>query len=279
MEPFREIIQMPDTPVPVRAFIRSYKNEERIYVHPHWHSAVEVLYILKGKASQQINNNLFDANEGNLVIIQGDQIHSTYTSMDKNNEILVIQFEPEIYKFFSATTESISFPELLNTADSSIKEAIVIINDIIDEITIKNIGYELFIKAAVLKLAAILLRNFNLNNRKKADSFQLNRAKDMLKNTFKLIDENYSNTITLNQAVIASNLSVPHFCRLFKKYTGKSFINYLTFYRLSKAEEMLLAPKSITEIAFDCGFGSITSFNRAFKKFKGCKPSEYRQQR
>jgi AraC-like DNA-binding protein len=148
--------------------------------------------------------------------------------------------------------------------------------EIYKEICEAREGYELFVKSYILKFIGIAVRHFAGATRLKEAPFRINRAKDMLKNTFRLIDENYSQELTLEQAVKASNFSVPHFCRLFRKFTGMTFGNYLAFYRVNRAEELLATSKSVTEIAYECGFGSLASFIRVFKRYKGLTPYEYR---
>lgn len=67
------------------------------------------------------------------------------------------------------------------------------------------------------------------------------------------------------------NLSPNHFCKVFKKITGKTLIEYLHLLRINEAEKMLVdTDASITEIAGNVGFSSITYFGRVFKKLKMC---------
>ncbi|WP_412759101.1 helix-turn-helix domain-containing protein [Neobacillus cucumis] len=73
-------------------------------------------------------------------------------------------------------------------------------------------------------------------------------------------------------------VSRSYFSYLFKKYTNMTFIEFLTTERIKRSEFLLLDPKAhIIDIAFDSGFLSISSFNRAFKKIKGISPSEFRK--
>jgi AraC family transcriptional activator of pobA len=97
MKTLHENISMPDYKFPIKAFIRSYKSENNIFVHPHWHDVIEILYIIEGKATQQINNRVFEVNKGELILIAGGQIHSTYTQKEDKNEILVLQFSPDLF--------------------------------------------------------------------------------------------------------------------------------------------------------------------------------------
>ena len=68
-----------------------------------------------------------------------------------------------------------------------------------------------------------------------------------------------------------------YFTRLFKQYTNQTFYDYLSTKRIKAAEQMLIIPNlPITEISLKAGFSSLSSFNRTFKRLKGCSPSEYR---
>lgn len=92
------------------------------------------------------------------------------------------------------------------------------------------------------------------------------------------INANYMNTLTLEGIARQFGLSKYHFSRLFKQYTDYTFYDYLSMQRIKAAEYCLSEPsKSITEIAFECGFSSLSTFSRVFKLQKHCTPSEYRE--
>lgn len=74
-------------------------------------------------------------------------------------------------------------------------------------------------------------------------------------------------------------MSVFHFCRLFKKATGKTFNEYLTQIRVHQARERLAGSnETVTEIALSIGFQSISQFNRQFKTLTGVTPSQFRDE-
>lgn len=69
-----------------------------------------------------------------------------------------------------------------------------------------------------------------------------------------------------------------YFSRIFKQVTNYNFVEYVTLQRIKRAQLLLSdSDVSITEIAYQAGFKSISSFNRAFKQYRGCAPSEYRK--
>ncbi|MBQ7925444.1 MAG: helix-turn-helix domain-containing protein [Lachnospiraceae bacterium] len=91
------------------------------------------------------------------------------------------------------------------------------------------------------------------------------------------IDNHYSENLTLEEAASIACFSKFYFTRLFKQYTNQTFYDYLSAKRIKAAEQMLIVPNlPITEISLKSGFTSLSSFNRTFKRIKGCSPSEYR---
>lgn len=69
-----------------------------------------------------------------------------------------------------------------------------------------------------------------------------------------------------------------YICGIFKKYTSRSPISYVNELRIDCAcHEMTVNNKSVTQAAYDCGFNDSGYFTKAFKKFKGISPSEYKK--
>src|SRR5699024_1347829 len=85
----------------------------------------------------------------------------------------------------------------------------------------------------------------------------------------------YQEEIPLDKVAKEANLTPPAFCRYFKKHTGKTFVSFLNELRINEACKKLIAPDreiQVSEIAYKCGFNSVTNFNRVFKRLKGISP-------
>ena len=73
------------------------------------------------------------------------------------------------------------------------------------------------------------------------------------------------------------HISAQHFSKLFKKAAGVGFSEFLTLVRVDGAKDLLAKPGlMIHEVANKAGFGSLSQFNRAFRRYAGCSPKEYR---
>ncbi len=85
--------------------------------------------------------------------------------------------------------------------------------------------------------------------------------------------------ITLNDIAEAILVSKSECCRCFKRATGLSPFEYLMKYRITESAKYMhrKSHESISEIAGAVGFNNTSYFNKVFKKFMGCTPTEYRQ--
>ena len=287
MEPFRENVKMPEMMFPVRAWLN--KGSEYIFVHPHWHDTIEILYIKDGEATQQVNDKIFNVCKGDIVCIASNDVHSTYTYGNIPPEILVVQFNTDfIMPVYDLSSEKrlvadfrdgLDMPSIIKCDTDIGRDILRNLFGIIHEFQDKRIGYEMFIRSNLYEIVGIAARNFHSRKRSSKSNYHMEKAREMLQKTFNLIDNNFDGEITLDLAANTSNLSVSHFCRLFKKAAGMTFRDYLAFYRINRAEALLSSTRSITEIANICGFESMSSFIRAFKQYKNITPSAFRNGR
>ena len=84
-------------------------------------------------------------------------------------------------------------------------------------------------------------------------------------------------TVTLEDAAAVAKMSPKSFCRFFKANTGKTLVAYLTELRIGEVcLQLLETDRSVSEIAFDCGFNNLSNFNRRFRSVKGMTPRQFR---
>jgi len=100
---------------------------------------------------------------------------------------------------------------------------------------------------------------------------------DRLNEVYTYVADNYYKDITLQSIASVAHLTPPAFCRVFKQQTKKHFIEYLNEVRISNACKYLAQSSlNISEIGFECGYKTISNFNKIFKKITGFSPKEYR---
>lgn len=94
----------------------------------------------------------------------------------------------------------------------------------------------------------------------------------------RFIDQHLTEHISLTKVAKVVGINRTHLSEKFKQVTGVKFVDYVARNRFEKAREQLgNAESAISEIAFACGFQSLSQFNRVFKKLAGKSPTSYRE--
>lgn len=108
---------------------------------------------------------------------------------------------------------------------------------------------------------------------------QADRKSPLMQKIEAFLREQQDGDFSLRAVAERVNLSPCHFCKVFKTQTGLTFTEYRTRARVERARQMLLENhRRVSEVAFAAGFNSIPYFNRAFRRYVGCAPSEFRAQ-
>lgn len=104
------------------------------------------------------------------------------------------------------------------------------------------------------------------------------KYKDLFGAVCEYIREHCTEDITLEQTACRAGFSKYHFAHLFHDFTGTTFCKYLNQQRIMLAQRLLADPDyTVTRVAMECGYSSLSSFNRMFRQMKGCTPSEFRR--
>lgn len=251
----------------------------------HWHTYLEFLYILNGKSVITIDKEKYDAAPGDLLIINSGEYHAVQ-SLENYSEFIVIQFEPQVLNSNSGYVYEFRdiVPFLQKEIDYSkhIKlengcELEIILREMVDDFNSIYPGYELNIKAGIYRIFSWLIKHNHINVHF-GKGLKISDA-ESLKGLLKYIEENYFEEITVESAARVACMSYHHFCRLFKKVTRKTFMEYLNSIRLHEAEKLLLSTdENILEIALKVGFANVNHFERLFKDEKGLSPFKYRRE-
>ena len=92
------------------------------------------------------------------------------------------------------------------------------------------------------------------------------------------INTHINDELRLEQLANLVGMTPTAFSRFFKLRTGKNLSEYIVDIRLGHAARLLLdTADSVSEICWNCGFNTLSNFNRLFRKRKGCSPTEFRE--
>ena len=91
------------------------------------------------------------------------------------------------------------------------------------------------------------------------------------------ISRHYREELSLSELAAVAHLAPSTLCHIFKRMTGRSIFQYISAVRIQHVKEKLQnTDLTMKAIAYDCGFNTLTNFNRQFKCLTGCTPTEWR---
>ncbi|MBL4930716.1 AraC family transcriptional regulator [Clostridium paridis] len=264
--------------------IRCYEHAEPgPIVESHFHDHFMLCYIANGECIVHCNSKHIAAKKDDLIVINNNDAH--YIECLCTNLIYyIIKID---FAFLLGNQKDLDKTDYIKALIKNNvrfsneipkhKELLEEIQTLIIESQNKNLGYELIVKSSIFRIIVILLRNnlesisISKNNRKSL--YSMNNLKEVLE----YIDSHYSEKITLSELASMSNLSKHHFCRLFKRFTGKTFTDYINLLRINKAISLLKDKDlNINEVALCVGFNDSNYFSRIFKRYKNISPNKIR---
>ncbi|MBF1099033.1 AraC family transcriptional regulator [Solobacterium sp.] len=254
----------------------------------HWHNSFELIEVVEGKFFCNVDGSEFLINKGNICIINRGRLHHIYTE-DRNAfkcRKKTIIFNPDYFIKDQNIYEKYILPLLEKDAFAhiqfNIKKGIGLdINTLMKEIEAledeKPIGYELEEYSLIYKVIRYLYLAYQSSKQSIHTAYDANVQ--IQRNMTSFIHEHFGSKIGLEDIAEVGQVSKSTCIRLFHKYTGKSPIDFLNSYRLQMSAEKLVATsEQITEIAYACGFGQPSYFNRLFLKEYNMTPNQYRKQ-
>lgn len=182
---------------------------------------------------------------------------------------------------FPLLDRTITLPNFFDSSDPHSIEIRSIIEELIQEFINRKAGYELIIKSKLYNILGLMIRNFHQVTGHNRSSLGGNaEISEEFRILLQYIEQNFNQSININDAAKMINVSPSHFCRLFKRITGKTLIEYVNVLRIYKAESLLMEPNlTVTEIAEKIGFGSLAYFGRVFRDIKNISPTDYRKRK
>ena len=236
-------------------------------------------YIVKGNGYRIVGNSYEPFNDGDLVLL-GSNLPHTWSGKadgDVNSDAIVIQFSSEFILPFLELNESLLIKKMLDSSLRGInfEPDEQLVTKII-EITETN-GVE-----RILKLISILdilsKKQIKLIAPNTFHNVVSRKSEVRINKVCLFIQNNFQNKIYLKEVADLIYLTESNFCKFFKKATGKTYSDYVNEIRVNEASRLLFqSDKTISQISFECGFETLSYFNRVFLNKKGITPSVYRK--
>ena len=261
--------------------IQKTKKRKRSEAFWHFHPELELVYVNKGKGRRHIGNHLSYFNNSQLILIGSNLPHNGFTDrLTSKGKETMVQFHPEFLGgLFNKLPEMKNILQLIERAKKGVlfkPEIKRIVGPKIEKLPkyegIKRVTKLLEILELLALSSDYVLLNENgyMFETQPQDSNKVDKI-------FKYVNKNYQEHITLDEIAAHVNLTVPAFCRYFKKVTGKTFTQFVNECRIFYATKLLTeSQSSITDICFECGFNNFSHFNKVFNDVIGKSASKYR---
>ncbi|GLB49640.1 AraC family transcriptional regulator [Neptunitalea sp. Y10] len=249
----------------------------------HHHPEIELVYVNEGSGKRQIGSHISYFTDGDLILIGSNLPHCGFTDKDTGNKNeTVIHIKPDFLgtDFFSLP-EMKSIYTMLDQASGGIvfyDETKQLIGEQIEAMQFMSPFDRLLSMLKVLQNLSVSQKFKILNAKGFAMETQM-QDNERINMVFNYVKDNFQEQIALEEVAMLTSMTVPSFCRYFKKVTNKTFTQFVNEYRLVHASKLLAEkPMSIAEVSFESGFNNFSHFNKSFKSFTGKSASQYRQE-
>ena len=248
----------------------------------HFHPYFEIGYLVHGTRCMTINHSLYNLERGHLVFIAKGELHKGFPIENKPSsvELVNLYFKEEYletyYQLFGKERVNDLFRNHVIAIPAGRQEYI---EDLFQKMLYEYNGVDELSKELLKNYFCELISFLIRFLRKNVDALSLpDRNNEIIEEAVKYIYYNYDKDLTLEEVARKFNLSKSHFSKRFKAVTGFGYKEYLINVRLKEACNLLLnTEKSITDIAFTCGFNDSNYFGDAFRKANGISPHKYRK--
>jgi AraC-like DNA-binding protein len=259
------------------------------YHHLHRHDEIQLTWIQKGEGTLVVDNNIHPFGPNQIYYLGANQAHvfksdPVYFAPKsvRTVQALTIHFNP------NEKLNSLFGLEEMNAAYLFLQKhnnGFVVPDNHVSDVSNKMQLVSKYTGMAQLIAFIDLLKKFSSITTLKelSSTTSLNTVTEhdgiRLSNIYHFIMLNYARQITLEEVARQAHMTPQAFCRYFKKRTLHTFVSFLNEVRINEACKKLTVSDidsvSISNIAYNCGFNTITNFNRVFRSVVGKSPSRY----
>ncbi len=244
----------------------------------HSHTSFEITLVLAGSGTYQTQSGDYGISPGDMLVFASNEQHNISLVEKQGLEILNMHFEPLFIAGDTFTNANLCFSHSKYFKNFIPKENCEKLCNLMlcaeKEIIGQKEEYVQMIHGIVCEMLITLLREHGY----RADDTSASQFSG-IQAALKYIEPRISSPLTLYEIASAAGLSPNYFSLLFKKACKISLWDYIVSKRVEIAQRMLTANPhmNILDIALSCGFNSTANFNKAFRRFSGITPKEYRK--
>ncbi|WP_440115636.1 AraC family transcriptional regulator [Paenibacillus sp. QZ-Y1] len=247
---------------------------------PHAHHFYELYYLLEGERVYSMNGQLLTASKGDLILINPHDVHTTSKGNIPGFERILIGFSPSF-----ATGMELGIcgllpfdrSRLLHFPKAEQPEMERILWQMLQECKERRPHYEIVVRSL---LAQLLIRIHRVEEAVRQSSpAPLHPMQDKISEIATYVNSHYNEPLTLEEAAARFYISPSYLSRMFSRFTGFRFSEYLRVVRVREAQRRLLSTQErVHMIAEKVGFEHTAHFNKTFKQVTGTTPLRYRKE-
>ncbi len=252
----------------------------------HWHNEVELILPLSGSFQVKFFNDssaVASCAPGDIILIAPGTLHE-YLAVEPGGEKMILLFDISRHAQVSSLVPLLkTLPPYVHVKQSEYPVETARLQNYFWDIERLYGNSDEFLQISVYSLVTLILAQIGSMHlgdaRLPVDSGDSQaRNIEKLVHVTNYIDAHRNEDLTMEQLADLAGFSKYHFERLFKSCMGISCYQYITKRRVMMAQELLSdTDLSVTDIAMQSGFFSLSTFNRVFKDMNGCSPTEYRK--
>ena len=261
------------------AFYHEVPHSPRYYMPYHWHRHYEIIRIISGAFHLTLNNDTRIYHEGDVIFITDGTLHGgnpqdhtcVYDCIVFDLQILLQDNHACSKNIHDIMDHKITIHNLLSERSPAV---LPIVDNLTLALSGKKTGYEFMTQGYLYQLIGTILEEHLYEEDVK--DIKAARHLNSIKNVLAYIAENYESSISLDNLAKIAGMNPKYFCRYFRSMTERTPIDYLNYYRIECACEMLSTKDiSIKETAISCGFNDESYFIKTFHKYKGITPKQF----
>lgn len=268
---------------PVRTRFYHY----RTFTYPwHFHGEYELMYVEKGRGQCLIGDSIVEYSDHCLLFFGSELPHCMQNIVEDGEDAegvngVIVQFEKDFMNYsFSNYVQFIPIRSMLNLAGRGIVYRLEDRPDICEMIRSlpRSEGFEQILSLLRLLHALSLLPQKELVASPNYNPLSADFKDKKIEKIIAFLNKRYTQRISLNEIASYTAMNPASFCRYFKENTGKTLKEYILDMRIGYACKLLAVDRlNISQISLECGFETITHFNRSFKRITGITPTEYKR--
>lgn len=236
----------------------------------HWHWSLEIFALLEGEIEFFLNDERIHLTAGQFVLINSNELHSIHAI--KPNRTVVLQIPVSLFHRYYQKNSFICFSHSPREEDAKVMQ---LIREMFETYQEKEPGYDLAVQSLFYQLLYILVLKYREPDAV-PETMPSFRSRNKLLEITDYIKENYNKKITLDHLGSIFGYSPTYISRMFKKYSGYNFKNYLDNVRLANAVlDLEQNHDSLEVIAARHGFPDRKALSKAFQNKYQTSPRQY----